>query len=144
MSPRLCRFQCWFGFSDITLSDAPWCSIRPSSPAHPLLSSLPPTLHSLYKPREVKKERYQPGLLINGRNEPCTTGQVAWAISQIKEVPIEEVVRHAWNNTVEVFGIGEKLTPRWWEEAERKRRDGEEEDNRKKIEDLDQWPSLGS
>jgi TatD DNase family protein len=56
----------------------------------------------------VKKEKWEEGAMVKGRNEPCNIERVAKIIAGIKEVSIEEVCEAAWKNTVKVFGLEEK------------------------------------
>ncbi|KAG5660724.1 hypothetical protein KAF25_003330 [Fusarium avenaceum] len=56
----------------------------------------------------VKKEKWEEGAMVKGRNEPCNIERVAKIIAGIKGVSIEEVCEAAWKNTVTVFGIEEK------------------------------------
>ncbi|KAF5248031.1 hypothetical protein FAUST_437 [Fusarium austroamericanum] len=56
----------------------------------------------------VKKEKWEEGAMIKGRNEPCNIERVAKIIAGIKEVSIEEVCEAAWKNTVKVFGLEER------------------------------------
>lgn len=56
----------------------------------------------------VKKEKWEEGAMIKGRNEPCNIERVVKIIAGIKEVGIEEVCEAAWENTVKVFGLEEK------------------------------------
>lgn len=42
-------------------------------------------------PRAVKKEKWAEGLMVKGRNEPCTIAHVAHAVAKIKGIPVEEV-----------------------------------------------------
>ncbi|ORY88049.1 tatD related DNase [Leucosporidium creatinivorum] len=93
-------------------SDCPWCEIRPSHASHPHLSTITSSItHShlepLYIPPSVKKERWTSGKGVKGRNEPCSTGQVAWVVSQLKGVSVEEVAEQTYRNTCELFGIPE-------------------------------------
>jgi TatD DNase family protein len=70
------------------------------------LNTLPPDLRQLYFPAAKQPERFQEGMAVKGRNEPCATGGVAWVIAQLKGVPLQEVVDSAFQNTVRVFGMG--------------------------------------
>lgn len=58
--------------------------------------------------KTVKKEKWEEGAMVKGRNEPCNIERVAKIIAGIKEVSIEEVCEAAWKNTVKVFGLEEK------------------------------------
>lgn len=42
-------------------------------------------------PRSVKKEKWEQGCMVKGRNEPATIVQVAQVIARVKEVSIQEV-----------------------------------------------------
>jgi len=46
--------------------------------------------------------------MVKGRNEPCTIPNVAYAIANIKGISVEEVCEAAWNNSIKMFGLGEK------------------------------------
>ena len=48
--------------------DAPWCDIRPKHQSHPLIKDLQCVKRLTFK----KKEKFEMGLLVKGRNEPCT------------------------------------------------------------------------
>ena len=52
----------------------------------------------------VKKEKWEEGAMIKGRNEPCTIERIATAVAGIKGLTVEEVCEAAWANTVKVFG----------------------------------------
>jgi TatD DNase family protein len=53
----------------------------------------------------VKKEKWEEGAMIKGRNEPCMIERVAKIVAAIKGVPVETVCEAAWENTVKVFGL---------------------------------------
>ncbi|KAK3392290.1 hypothetical protein B0T20DRAFT_420695 [Sordaria brevicollis] len=57
--------------------------------------------------KTVKKEKWEEGAMIKGRNEPCTIERIAIIVAEIKGVSVEEVCEAAWRNTVRVFGVGE-------------------------------------
>lgn len=42
-------------------------------------------------PKSVKKEKWERGLMVKGRNEPATIPHVAHVIARVKGLPIEEV-----------------------------------------------------
>jgi TatD DNase family protein len=58
--------------------------------------------------KSVKKEKWEPGAMVRGRNEPCMVERVAAIVAAIKGVSVEEVCEAAWANTVRVFGLGER------------------------------------
>lgn len=55
--------------------------------------------------KTVKKEKWEEGAMVKGRNEPCSIERVAKIIAGIKGVSVEEVCEAAWRNTVAVFGV---------------------------------------
>lgn len=84
-------------------SDGPWCEIRAShASAKYLKEGDVPVM-----PKGVKKEKWQKGLMVKGRNEPVTIAQVAHVIARVKGLAVEEVCEAAWRNSVEMFGLGE-------------------------------------
>ncbi|KAK2771693.1 deoxyribonuclease tatd [Colletotrichum kahawae] len=112
-------------------TDGPWCEIRPSHFGYKYLIERKPGVNGLAttagtdiaaqphtkkknqkKESEVperfkivKKEKWEEGAMIKGRNEPCTIERVAKAVAGIKEVDVEQVCEVAWSNTVKVFGV---------------------------------------
>lgn len=57
----------------------------------------------------VKKEKWVEGAMVKGRNEPCTIERVAKIIAGIKGVSVEDVCEAAWQNTMQVFDLKEKV-----------------------------------
>lgn len=53
----------------------------------------------------VKKEKWEEGAMVKGRNEPCTIERIARIVAGIKGVSVEQVCEAAWANTVKVFGV---------------------------------------
>ncbi|KAL4927195.1 3'-5'-exodeoxyribonuclease [Aspergillus undulatus] len=83
-------------------TDGPWCEIRPSHASSKFLSGAPPL------PKAVKKERWQKGCMVKGRNEPVAIVQVAHVIAGVKGITSEEVCEAAWANSIKMFGLGEE------------------------------------
>lgn len=84
-------------------TDGPWCEIRPSHASSQYLKDYdgPPM------PKGVKKEKWQSGLMVKGRNEPVAITQVAHVVARVKGVSTQEVCEAAWHNSVKMFGLGE-------------------------------------
>ncbi|KAL4819122.1 hypothetical protein BDW67DRAFT_173529 [Aspergillus spinulosporus] len=82
-------------------TDGPWCEIRPSHASSKFLDGAPPL------PKAVKKEKWQKGCMVKGRNEPVAIAQVAHVIAGIKGITVEEVCEAAWANSIKMFGLGE-------------------------------------
>ncbi|KAF9870488.1 putative TatD family hydrolase [Colletotrichum karsti] len=111
-------------------TDGPWCEIRPSHFGYKYLIEKKPEVNGTdgaatpeaAKPqgkkknqkkepdvperfKVVKKEKWEEGAMIKGRNEPCMIERVAKAVAGIKGVEVEEVCEAAWRNTVKVFSV---------------------------------------
>ncbi|KAI5264288.1 hydrolase, TatD family protein [Aureobasidium subglaciale] len=83
-------------------TDGPWCEMRPSHASAKYLKDAPQL------PKAVKKEKWTADNMVKGRNEPCTIPNVAYAIANIKGISVEEVCEAAWNNSIKMFGLGDK------------------------------------
>merc|ERR1712000_372480 len=81
-------------------TDGPWCEIRASHASSQYLKDGPAV------PKAVKKEKWQKGLMVKGRNEPASIVQVAHVIARVKGIPVEQVCEAAWKNSTEMFGLG--------------------------------------
>ncbi|THC88835.1 hypothetical protein EYZ11_011719 [Aspergillus tanneri] len=66
-------------------TDGPWCEIRPSHASAKYLEG------AVALPKAVKKERWQKGCLVKGRNEPVAISHVAHVIAKVKGITVEEV-----------------------------------------------------
>ncbi|SPO00497.1 related to deoxyribonuclease [Cephalotrichum gorgonifer] len=105
-------------------TDGPWCEIRPSHDGFKYLSQVKPegsdaqtheqpgakkskknTPAPQGRLKVVKKEKWEEGAMVKGRNEPCTIEKVAQVVAAIKGVPVEVVYEAAWANTTKVFGL---------------------------------------
>ncbi|ETI23169.1 hypothetical protein G647_04966 [Cladophialophora carrionii CBS 160.54] len=81
-------------------TDGPWCEIRASHASSQHLKDGPAV------PKAVKKEKWQKGMMVKGRNEPATIVQVAHVIARVKGISVEEVCAAAWKNSTDMFGLG--------------------------------------
>ncbi|CAK5264595.1 unnamed protein product [Mycena citricolor] len=88
-------------------TDAPWCSMTGGHASKEQLSSLPQAMRDLYLAPSVKPESFVAGKAVKGRNEPCATGAVAWAMHKLLNVPLEKVAEKAFKNTLDLFGLEE-------------------------------------
>ena len=78
-------------------TDAPWCSIKASSPAAPLLRTAPPA-------RAVRREKWEEGAMVKDRGEPCNVVGVAEAVAGLMGVPVADVCQAAEQNLRELLG----------------------------------------
>ncbi|KAL1968811.1 hypothetical protein VTN77DRAFT_1172 [Rasamsonia byssochlamydoides] len=85
-------------------TDGPWCEIRASHASAKYLDDAPAL------PKAVKKEKWQKGCMVKGRNEPAAIVHVAHVIAKVKGISVEEVCEAAWNNSVKMFGLGVKTS----------------------------------
>ncbi|EXJ62974.1 TatD DNase family protein [Cladophialophora yegresii CBS 114405] len=81
-------------------TDGPWCEIRASHASSRHLKDGPAV------PKAVKKEKWQKGMMVKGRNEPATIVQVAHVIARVKGISVEDVSAAAWRNSTDMFGLG--------------------------------------
>ena len=86
-------------------TDGPWCEIRAS---HASSKHLDTSAGAPVASKSVKKEKWQRGLMVKGRNEPCMIPQVAWVVAKVKDLDVQVVCEAAWRNSVKMFGLGEE------------------------------------
>ncbi|KAF3929870.1 hypothetical protein ABW19_dt0208222 [Dactylella cylindrospora] len=87
-------------------TDGPWCEIRGTHASAKYLKTMPAHLAEM-NPKDVKKEKFQMGLRVKGRNEPCAIAGVAWVIAQVKGITFEEVCEASWANSMKMFRFDE-------------------------------------
>lgn len=78
-------------------TDAPWAEIPPNSE----LAKRCPTSASL--PPSKKKDKFEMGCMVKGRNESCMISQVACIVAGLKGISVEEVAKAAWTNSTKMF-----------------------------------------
>ena len=61
------------------------CEMRASHASAKYRTAAPPL------PRAIKKEKWEKGLMVKGRNEPATISHVAHVVASVKCISIEEV-----------------------------------------------------
>ncbi|KAF8986279.1 TatD DNase [Entomortierella lignicola] len=84
-------------------TDGPWCDIRPTHASFKHLGGMTEEQRALYKPASKAKERFESGLMVKGRNEPCTIGQVLIVLAVIHGMSTEELAEICYENTLRVF-----------------------------------------
>lgn len=90
------------------VSGAPDTSEKPRKPQKPAKKNQKKEPEVPDRFKVVKKEKWEEGAMVKGRNEPCNIERVAKIVAGIKGVSIEEVCEAAWQNTVRVFGLEEE------------------------------------
>lgn len=84
-------------------TDAPWGEIRASGGLARRYLVNAPAL-----PASKKRDRYEAGCMVKERNESCAISQVAYIVAGVKGLTVEEVVDAAWENSVRMFGFGDR------------------------------------
>lgn len=81
-------------------TDCPWCEVRPRHAGFPFIKTQFPS---------VKKEKWQSGSMVKGRNEPANIVQVMEIIASVKETDISLLSKLIYENTMKVFFRHEKI-----------------------------------
>lgn len=75
-------------------TDCPWCEVRPTHAGAKLIKTTFPT---------VKKEKWQAGSMVKGRNEPANIVQILEIVAGIKEEDMEKLCNAVYQNTTKLF-----------------------------------------
>ncbi|KAJ1654400.1 hypothetical protein IWQ61_005666 [Dispira simplex] len=87
-------------------TDAPWCDIRPTHASFPYLKQARSSSSSnfVYHTFESKKkERFVPGSLVKGRNEPCNIQDVLLVMAAVRETSPTDLALTLYENTCRLF-----------------------------------------
>ena len=84
----------------MTAADSPYCEINKSHAGHGLIDT---TFES------VDKKKWSNNKLVKSRNEPCRIVQVAEVVAKARGEPIDDVIKAAYQNSVDLFGGKERL-----------------------------------
>ncbi|KAF9315139.1 TatD DNase [Podila horticola] len=84
-------------------TDGPWCDIRPTHASFKHLANMTEAQRDLYKPEAKNKERFEAGMMVKGRNEPCTMGQVLLVLADLHGMDPNELAEICYQNTLKVF-----------------------------------------
>ncbi|KAJ1656530.1 hypothetical protein IWQ61_003908 [Dispira simplex] len=87
-------------------TDAPWCDIRPTHASFPYLNQArsPSSSNFVYHTFESKKkERFVPGSLVKGRNEPCNIQDVLLVMAAVRETSPTDLALTLYENTCRLF-----------------------------------------
>lgn len=89
-------------------TDGPWCEIRPSHAGMKVLKDDSEAQRDMERFRKVKKEKWEDGCMVKGRNEPSQIVLVARVVAGIKGIGLEQVVEAAWHNSTGMFGLEDR------------------------------------
>ena len=77
-------------------TDAPYCDVRPTHPGYKYLS--PDTI-----PKNFKPEKFQPGSMVKGRNEPACISQIAAIVAKARKTDRDFLINKVHENTLRLF-----------------------------------------
>ncbi|KAG0730563.1 putative deoxyribonuclease TATDN1 [Chionoecetes opilio] len=75
-------------------TDCPWCEVRPTHAGHKHVKTVFQT---------KKKEKWEPGVMVKGRNEPNCIVQILEVLAAIKKEDHDELAEQLYNNTTKLF-----------------------------------------
>ncbi|XP_018896605.1 deoxyribonuclease TATDN1 isoform X3 [Bemisia tabaci] len=75
-------------------TDCPWCEVRPTHAGFPFVKT---------KFDAVKKEKWNPDLMVKSRNEPATMTQILEIVAAIRDELEEKLCEIVYNNTIRLF-----------------------------------------
>lgn len=78
-------------------TDAPWCELRPSHASASYLKEQRVPFTS------VKKEKFQEGFMVKGRNEPCTIRNILAVLASAKNMDEQLLSETILKNTLKVY-----------------------------------------
>mmetsp|Transcript_31074 Transcript_31074/g.52494 ORF Transcript_31074/g.52494 Transcript_31074/m.52494 type:complete len:326 (+) Transcript_31074:38-1015(+) len=77
-------------------TDAPWCGIKRTHPSFPYVSTSFPV---------IKKEKFEEGVMVKDRNEPCTMVQVLEVVAKIRDVDPFALAEQVYLNSETLFPL---------------------------------------
>ena len=81
-------------------TDAPWCGIKASHPSYKYVDTTFPT---------KKKEKFEEGIMVKDRNEPCTMVQVLEVVAKIRNRDPFELAEQVYENSETLFPLIKQL-----------------------------------
>jgi TatD DNase family protein len=78
-------------------TDCPYCEIKATHAGHK-------HIQTTFAGMKKADKKFETGKLVKGRNEPCQIVQVAEVIAGVKGIPVEEVARVCYQNSMELYG----------------------------------------
>ena len=77
-------------------TDCPYCEIRNTHAGAQLIQT---------KFQSKKADKFEKGIMVKNRNEPCAIIQVAEVVAKVKNVSVEELTDAAYKNTLKLFNL---------------------------------------
>ncbi|KAI4118656.1 MAG: hypothetical protein LQ338_007363, partial [Usnochroma carphineum] len=71
-------------------TDGPWCEIRPSHAGMKVLLEQEGGKEEVERWKKVKKEKWEEGVMVKGRNEPAEIVKVAMVVAGVKGISVED------------------------------------------------------
>jgi TatD DNase family protein len=79
-------------------TDCPFCDVRRTHAGYEHVKTT-------FETKQEKK--YEKGVQVKGRNEPCNIIQVAEVVAGVKGIPVEELVEACYANSLKLYGWAE-------------------------------------
>jgi len=76
------------------MTDSPWCEVKASNAGAKYITTQ-------FESR--KKEKFEKGFHVKGRNEPSNCVQILEILSKIKKHSIEDLAQSLYENTIKLF-----------------------------------------
>lgn len=84
-------------------TDAPWGELKATAEVVKRYCANAKAL-----PQAKKKDKWDAASMIKERNESCSMERVAFVVAGLKGVDVDDVAERAWENSIGMFGLGEK------------------------------------
>jgi len=75
-------------------TDSPWCEVKPSHASAKYIKTIF---------QSKKKEKYENGYHVKGRNESANIVQILEIMAQIRDENIEDLANNLYENTMKLF-----------------------------------------
>jgi TatD DNase family protein len=86
-------------------TDCPYCEIKATHAGHK-------HIQTTFAGMKKADKKFETGKMVKGRNEPCQIVQVAEVIAGVKGIPVEEVARVCYQNSMDLYsGFSKTKTP---------------------------------
>ena len=77
-------------------TDCPYCEVRATHPGYQYINT---------KWEAKAEKKFQPGLTVKNRQEPCHIVQIAEVVAAVKQVPLQELADAVYENSCRLYGF---------------------------------------
>lgn len=78
-------------------TDCPYCEIKATYAGYKYIQTT-------FAGQKKADKKFEAGKMVKGRNEPCQIVQVAEVIAGVKGIPVEEVAKACYQNSMDLYG----------------------------------------